>query len=111
MGPGQVPGLRAFGRLLAERVKLGYQTARSQAAPRQPISECVEKSSNIDVVTRFPCAVGGWASVVMGGGKPAGSVRYLHRKGIRVTFLMFYSLGQVTEEHVEFLSFAVLGCT
>lgn len=65
---------------LRSRAKCGYRAARSQAVPPQPISKCVEKSSNKNVVTGLPCAVGGWASMMTGGAKRTGSVQYFYGK-------------------------------
>ena len=44
------------------------------------MSGCVEKSSNKDMVTHFPCAVGGGAVMITGGGRRAESVQYFHGK-------------------------------
>lgn len=63
--------------------KYGYRAACSQATPLQLISECVEKSSNTDMVSHFPCAVGGWALIVMGGGEQGVCDVFMARKGIK----------------------------
>lgn len=68
---------------LHSHAKCGYQAARSQATPSQLISECVEKSSNKDMVTRFPSAFGGWALIVVAGGEQGVCGVFMAGKGIK----------------------------